>query len=82
MFNKNKNNNHNHNDNDNNHFGSNVVVFKNAEWITLAVTAYSPTLWGELFYKEFSVHPIPSYPALLCQDNTSWNEDDQANINT
>ena len=69
------------NNNNNNHFGSNVVVFKNAGPIIIAVKAYFPTLWGELFYKEFPVHPIPSYPALLCQDNTSWNQDDQANIN-
>ena len=66
--------------NNNNHFGTNATVFNYVEWITLAVRAYSPTLWGELFYKEFSVHPIPSYPALLCQDTTSWNQADQENI--
>ena len=26
--------------------------------------------------KELSVYPIPSYPALLRKDTTSWNEDD------
>ena len=34
---------------------------------------YSPNSWGELFYKELSVYPIPSYPALLHEDTTSWN---------
>ena len=28
-------------------------------------------------YKELSVFPIPSYPALLHKDTTSWNNDDQ-----
>ena len=28
-------------------------------------------------YKELSVFPIPSYPALLHKDTTSWNKDDQ-----
>ena len=34
----------------------------------------SPISWGELFfYKEFSVLPKPSFPALDCQDTSSWN---------
>jgi hypothetical protein len=28
-------------------------------------------------YKELYVFPIPSYPALLHKDTTSWNKDDQ-----
>ena len=65
----------------NNDCALNAVVLNYVGSIIIAVKDYSPTLWGQLFYKEFSVHPIPSYPALLCQDNTSWNQDNQANIN-
>ena len=34
----------------------------------------SPNSWGELFfYKELSALPKPSFPALDCQDTSSWN---------
>ena len=51
-------------------------MFIHAEWL-YAVRASSPNWWGELFYKGLSVYPIPSYPALLHKDTTSWNNDDQ-----
>ena len=54
----------------------NATVFIHAEWLH-AVRASSPNWWGELFYKGLSVYPIPSYPALLHKDTTSWNKDDQ-----
>ena len=44
---------------------------------SITVRASSPNSWGELFYKGLSVYPIPSYPALLHKDTTSWNKADQ-----
>ena len=41
--------------------------------------ASTPTLWGEFLYKEISVQPNPSFPALWGQDTTSWNVDDLEN---
>ena len=52
----------NNNNNNNNHSEPNATGRISTTSASTPVRASSPTLWGELFYKECSVSPIPSFP--------------------